>query len=460
MALAQGARPETVNKIQHHSAAVTDILALWTRSNQNISGDLVSINVKNLPSTLQEAVPFKEKMLRLPTINGCELNFAAAQRLHVYFVDCVASPFQSTRESMHDLPRIAAAAQSIQSCFHMVQDRFEDVAFSAEQLSRDTVKAWQDVSKISAGIEAEEERRRQEEKEDKSSRSKRPFKSLINKFKGNAKKDSDATTKTDEDDNKLDLPNPRLSLGLSEAGKRPRLAVFPPAPLPVLEQQQREVARHHENVRRQSQLSQAETIRIVSNSSQRPTLSSNEVRHDSGPVFESPRRTATKQPDYEQTSNPQSTSEESLSYHDHDSNNHESVPNRKQIIDQRFEDDDGEVEELTQLEQEILEASVPDHSSQPDSNEDPEAAQSWWRKRALQDLEAGRDGEEGGDSAEEEDQEEELTEEEVVKRRELAKAKALALLEGNDGQDGGAGNLDFSKLSFGPDEMERLGRQL
>ncbi|KAK8169386.1 hypothetical protein IWX90DRAFT_485342 [Phyllosticta citrichinensis] len=468
--LAQGVRPENINKIQRHSAAVSDILALWTRSNQNISGEVVSVSIKNLPTTLQEAVPFKEKMLRLPTINGCELNFAAAHRLHIYFVDCVASPFQSTRGLMHDLPRIAAAAQSIQSCFHMVQDRFEDVAFSAEQLSRDTVKAWQHVAQIRAEIEAEEDKRRQEEKEDKSSRSKRPFKSLFSKFRGHAKKDSDDTTKASEDDHNSDLPNPRLSLGLLEAGKRPRLAVFPPAPLHVLEQQQKDVLRHHENVRRQSQLSQRETIRVVSNQSQARLPESHESKHDSHAVLQSPRQTEARQPAYEPTVNRDSTNEENgrrdqECYKD----DHESVPNRKRIVDQRLEseaDQDGELEELSQLEQEILEASVPDHLSQPDSNEDPEAARSWWRKRALQALETGGDvGEQGGDSAgEEEDQEEELTEEELAKRREEAKAKALAMLEGEGddqgGNDAGPVAYDFSKLSFGPDEMERLGRQL
>ncbi|KAK7546259.1 hypothetical protein BKA81DRAFT_431865 [Phyllosticta paracitricarpa] len=461
--LAQSVTPQTVKAIEHQSNIVGSILTQWTRKHQAFSEELESLNFQNTANTPQEALTLKAKVLRIPEINGCELNFAAAQRLQKFFVEWVMSPFLATGPTTHDLPHFVAAAKQIQTCFDKVRDRFEDAAFSAEQLSRDTVKAWQNVARMRAEVE-EKNSLQQEKYQDKSNRSKRGFKSFFSKLKGHSKKDSEDITSGSEDDLQKVLPAPHLDLGLQEAGKCPHLAVFPPAPLSVLESQQKDLQRHHEHLRRLSQLSRPETIRVVSNSSQIRSPKSDEHRRDVPPILESPRRPTASQPEHAAKFIPYSTSKENCR-HDHEAekNSHGSVPHRKQIVDERIDPTFTELSELTQLETEILEASVPDHASQPESDEDPEAAKSWWRERALQDLEAGVTGD--ADIQGHEKASEDLTEEERTRRKGKAMAKALAMLEGEAGghtEENGGGPItyDFSRLSFRPDQTERFGRQL
>ncbi|KAK7515215.1 uncharacterized protein IWZ02DRAFT_435674 [Phyllosticta citriasiana] len=460
--LAQGVTPQTVKAIEHQSTIVGSILTQWTRKHQAFSEELESLNFKNTANTPQEALTFKAKVLRIPEINGCELNFAAAQRLQKFFVEWVISPFLATGPTTHDLPHFVAAAKQIQTCFDKVRDRFEDAAFSAEQLSRDTVKAWQNVARMRAEVE-EGNSLQQGRNQDKSNRSKHGFKSFFSKLKGHSKKDSEYITNGSGEDLQKVLPASHLDLGLEEAGKRPHLAVFPPAPLSVLESQQKDLQRHHEHLRRLSQLSRPETIR-VSNSSQIRSSKLDEHRRDIPPILESPRRPTASQPEHAAKFIPYSTSKENCR-HDHEveKNSHGSVPHRKQIVDERIDPTFTELPELTQLETEILEASVPDHASQPESEEDPEAAKSWWRERALQDLEAGVTGD--ADFQAHEKASEDLTEVERTRRKGKAMAKALAMLEGESGghaEENGGGPItyDFSRLSFRPDQTERFGRKL
>ncbi|KAK8200211.1 uncharacterized protein BKA78DRAFT_291744 [Phyllosticta capitalensis] len=251
--LSNGPVTDAERSLQHLADILGEILVRWESQNQSYPAEIASLDFRSPPKTPEKASGFSATLRSLPVKAGCELNLKAAQNLQEYFISCVVLPFATMSAKEDSLPHDASRATAIRSFLLIVRRHLNSVVSSAERLYHTASQAWEQVYELRERIAtAEANEDTGKIPDDIQRHAKHRLQAMLDRLKGRKKgkagaekKSSSAVDTVNYSTSDPIVPMLRLFPGITQAGKRPRLAALPPAPLNELEKQQADIKRYH-----------------------------------------------------------------------------------------------------------------------------------------------------------------------------------------------------------------------
>ncbi|KAK7546256.1 hypothetical protein IWX49DRAFT_591519 [Phyllosticta citricarpa] len=347
-----GGRESTIGKIDYCCNLLIKTLGTWAGRNRALSHDISKVNLDTLRQISQTSSEgsdhaireLKTAMRTLPSIAGCAQNVTTISIFQLYFAEEIDFHFTPAGSTPEEIRHLLPAERHMRTLLLRIRDCFNEAKATAKVLLDDSTAVWQEFGSHSShgprlafdsprlptapspcpspdkDLHAEHGAERKRDK---------AIKNLGAMFKGKGK-EKEEEEKTSS--MKISAPfNAQHLVGLTKPGTNPSLDALPAAPLPTLQERQREI---------QQQFA-------------RP-------RQDSGAGRET------------QTSQEEHTS-----------------PDRHQTHSFAARDVAAAESSLTSA---MAGASIYDEEDF-DCELNPERRKSWWRKKTLADLEGGRRGE-------------------------------------------------------------------
>ncbi|KAK7533809.1 uncharacterized protein J3D65DRAFT_669543 [Phyllosticta citribraziliensis] len=330
----------------------------------------------------------------LPTITGCEVNVEAIQGMRSFFVDSVVNLCSAAKHAGHGSAHSTPTEIRVINCLLATRDRLEDVAFSTEQASKDVAASWKAISERSLYLASRASQEVNKRAKEKQRIGKFTFKNLFSKR--NSRKDDIVQDDSGRKAN-TDSPAKASESAPHDAAQRR----YPPGMF---------------YADAFSPLSALPPTSLVNLEAQHETTQQAvpEERHDS------------------------------VSVASHNGEHHSVNLGRPGV--------------LSELERNINRVFVQRLEAKRAESPEASGTRSWWRERALQDLEGQEPDEdsewEWEDCEEEEEEEggEESSEEEAAEKKARDVAEALEMLEALGGVANEGGDLGFCFVLVGTEE--------